>query len=62
VSLTSLRNVGFNDACFVSYVSLNVIQPNEVPQDHLWQKIFVIILDLNTAKILVNKNAHAKPR
>jgi hypothetical protein len=48
--MTSHENIDIGNACFVAYIILNIIQPKEIPQGHLWQKIFVIILDLNTAQ------------
>src|ERR1700679_2272580 len=60
-TLTPRKHFGFGDSCFVSCVLLDIIQPHKIHQDHLWQKVFVIILDFQTAKIL-NKNMHPKPR
>jgi hypothetical protein len=54
--MMSHEHIDIGNACFVANIILNIIKPNEIPQCHLWQKIFVIILDLNTAQAYMNKN------
>jgi hypothetical protein len=49
--MTSRKHIDIGDACSIAYVRviLDIIQPKEIPQGYLWQKIFVVILDLNAA-------------
>jgi hypothetical protein len=47
--MMSHEHIDIDDACFVAYIFLNIIKPKEIPQGQLWQKVFVLILDLNTA-------------
>jgi hypothetical protein len=44
-----------SDPCFVACIILSVIQPKKITQDHLWQKVLVLVLDLDTAIAMVNK-------
>jgi len=41
--------------CFVACIILSVVQPKKITQDNLWQKVLVLVLDLDTASIMVNK-------
>jgi hypothetical protein len=44
-----------SDPCFVACIILSIVQPKEISQDDLWQKILIVVFDLNTAQTLVNK-------
>jgi hypothetical protein len=52
--ITSHENIDNGYACFVAYIISNIIKPKEVGQGNLWQKIFVVILDLNAADVFVS--------
>jgi hypothetical protein len=41
------ENLDIGDACFIAYIIMGIIEPEEIPQGHLWQEIFVIVLNLN---------------
>jgi hypothetical protein len=70
--MTSNKHIDIGDPGFVAYVILyvilyivlyivlDIIQPKEIPQGHLWQKILVVILDLNAVQLLMNKSAHGE--
>ena len=45
-----------SDPGFVACIILSVVQPKKITQDYLWQKILVLVLDLDTASAMVNKN------
>jgi hypothetical protein len=45
------EHIEIGDARFVAYIIVNIIQPKEIPWGNLWQKIFIIILDLNAAQL-----------
>ena len=47
--MMSDEHIDIGDACFIAYIIVNIIHPKEIPEGNLWQKIFVIILDLNAA-------------
>jgi hypothetical protein len=51
----SRENLDIGDSCFVAYIILGIIEPKEIPQGHLGQEIFVIVLNLNAEQISVNK-------